>query len=74
MHPIIFNLFNKAQYNYSLLNKNSYNHLSLSKLQLLYYHFCQNTWPGKGYVTLTELLNLWPLSDNPRILAKRKKI
>lgn len=75
MHPLMFDMMSKAKYNYSLLNKNSFNHLSSEKLQLLYYHFCQNTWPGKGYTTFTakELLKLWPPSENSRTLTSRQK-
>lgn len=74
MHPVISEVLYKAEYNYSLINKDSYNKLSSEKLQLLYFYFCQNTWPGKSFITFTlkDLLSLWPPTNHRGLVCRRK--
>ena len=73
MHSTIFEVLSSAEYNYSLINQESYNKLSSDKLQLLYFHFCQKTLPGKEFRTFTleDLLSLWPSSDNRHTIHSR---
>lgn len=75
MHSAISEILSSAEYNYSLLNKESYNKLSSTELQLLYFYFCQKTLPGKNFTTFTlkDLLGLWPVSDDRRIIFNRMK-
>ena len=71
----ILEILEEANYNYSLFNKDSFESFSSTKSQLLYYHFCQNTLPGKGFKVFTteELLRLWPPSSIRSTLGSRAK-
>lgn len=71
----ILAVLEEANYNYSLFNKDSFESFSSTKLQLLYYHFCQNTLPGIGFkiFTIEELLRLWPPSNIRSTLNSRVK-
>nr|QCI04722.1 hypothetical protein [Bornetia secundiflora] len=76
MHPIILDMYKKANYNYSLFNRDSYNKITSDKLKLLYYYFCCLTFPGCNYIHLTidELLLLfWPKTNVKQLISQRKK-
>ena len=75
MHPVVWDVYHQSQYNYALINKSSYDSLPSEKLQFLYFYFCQNTFPGKNFVTfhIKELLQLWPASSNRSTLNAREK-